>query len=204
MGTLMSVMTYLFVFSIDPIMIELIAPEGAAFVICPVITLAIRAVHPVGAVLALRGRRNRWLAIGVTSAAACKLAMGILVMGFAILGAYRCLLGAVLIGMSPLPAFPAKWSPDRLAGQTDGNCATCKMEATPTKGAHLSTILRVLDFKEGLHHLRSPRCANKLRPAAQDHVITKGTLPKHSLHSVCSDFNAIGTVRYVEELAIAL
>jgi hypothetical protein len=35
-------------------------------------------------------------------------------------------------------------------------------------------------------------------------VVTEGTLPKCSLHGIRRDFNAIGAVRYVEELAIAL
>jgi tetrahydromethanopterin S-methyltransferase subunit F len=102
---------YLFIFSIDPISIESVVPEGVAFVIHPVITLTIWAVHPMRAILALRGGRNRWLASGVTSAAFCKLMVGILVMGFATPGACGCLFRAVFVGMSPLPAFPAKQSP---------------------------------------------------------------------------------------------
>jgi hypothetical protein len=35
-------------------------------------------------------------------------------------------------------------------------------------------------------------------------MFTEGTLPKRSLHGVRSDFNAIGAVRNVQELAIAL
>jgi hypothetical protein len=105
------VRAYLFIFCIDPIMIELIVPEGAAFVIYPMIALAVRAVHPVRAVLALRGGRNRWLASGITLAAACKLTMGILVMGFTTTRVCGCLFWAVFVGMSPLPALPAKWSP---------------------------------------------------------------------------------------------
>jgi hypothetical protein len=35
-------------------------------------------------------------------------------------------------------------------------------------------------------------------------MIAEGTLLKHSLHSVRCDFNAIGTVRDVQELTIAL
>jgi hypothetical protein len=45
---------------------------------------------------------------------------------------------------------------------------------------------------------------DKLRPAIQNHVVAKGTLPKHSLHSIQGDFNAIGAVRYVKELAVTL
>jgi hypothetical protein len=106
-----SARAYLFVFSVNPITIKSIAPERAAFVIYCVITLTVRAMHPVGAVLALRGRRHRWLAGGVTLAASCKLMVGVLEMGFAALGAYRCFFGAVFVGMSPLPALPAKWGP---------------------------------------------------------------------------------------------
>jgi hypothetical protein len=100
---------YLFIFSIDPIMIESIVPEGAAFVFCHVIALAIRAVHPVGAALALRGGWNRRLAIGVSSAASCKLMVGVLEMGLTTSGAYRCLIRAVFVRVTPLPALPAKW-----------------------------------------------------------------------------------------------
>jgi hypothetical protein len=105
---------YLFVFSINPITIEPIAPEGAVFVICPMIALTIRAVHPVRAGLALKGGWDRWLAIRVASAAACKLMMGVLVVEFTASGAYRYFLRAMFVGMSPLPvlpALPAKWSP---------------------------------------------------------------------------------------------
>jgi hypothetical protein len=109
MSTFVSARVYLFIFSIDPIMIELIAPEQATFVICHMIALTVRAVHPVRAVLALRGGRYRWLAIGVTLAASCKLMVGVLEMGFTAPGTYRYLLRAVFIGMSPLPALPAKW-----------------------------------------------------------------------------------------------
>jgi hypothetical protein len=109
MSTFASARAYLFIFSINPIAIELIAPEGAAFVFCHVITLTIRAMHPVGAVLALRGRWDRRLAIGVSSVASCKLTVGVFEMGFTALGAYRCLLKAVFIRVSPLPALPAKW-----------------------------------------------------------------------------------------------
>jgi hypothetical protein len=35
--------------------------------------------------------------------------VGVLVVGFATLWAYWCPFGAVLIGMAPPPAFPAKW-----------------------------------------------------------------------------------------------
>jgi hypothetical protein len=100
---------YLFIFCIDPITIELIVPEWAALVIYRMIALTVRAVHPVKAVWALRGRRNRWLAIGITLAAACKLTVSILEMGFTTLGAYECLFGVVFIRVFPLPALPAKW-----------------------------------------------------------------------------------------------
>jgi hypothetical protein len=109
MSTFASVGAYLFIFSINPIAIESIAPEWAAFVICYVVALTVRAVHPVRAILALRGGGYRWLASGITSAAACKLMVGVLEMGFATLGAYRCLFGAVFVRMTPLPALPAKW-----------------------------------------------------------------------------------------------
>jgi hypothetical protein len=92
-------------------MIELIVPEGAVFVVCCMIALTVRAVHPVGAILALRGGRYRWLASRITSAAACKLMVGILEMRFTTPGAYRCLFRAVFVGMSLLPALPAKRSP---------------------------------------------------------------------------------------------
>jgi hypothetical protein len=110
MSTFTSVRAYLFIFSIDPITIELIAPEWAAFVICHVIALTVRAVHPVRAGLALRDGWDRWLAIGVSSAASCKLMVGIPKVGFAASGAYGCLFGAVFIRVTPLPALPAKWS----------------------------------------------------------------------------------------------
>jgi hypothetical protein len=109
MSTFMSVRVYLFVFSIDPIAIESVAPEWASFVICLVIALTVRAVTPVRAGLALRGGWDRWLAIRVTLAVACKFVMGILKVEFAALGAYWCPLGTVFIGVAPLPALPAKW-----------------------------------------------------------------------------------------------
>jgi hypothetical protein len=102
---------YLFVFSNDPISIELVVPKGVVLIVHPVIALTIQAVHPMRAVLALRGGGDRWLAGGVILAASCKLTVGVLVMGFAALGACGCLFGVVFVGMFPLPALPAKWSP---------------------------------------------------------------------------------------------
>jgi hypothetical protein len=204
MSTFASVRAYLFVFCVDPIMIELVSLEGAAFVICHMITLAIGAVHPVGASLTLRSRWDRWLAIGVSSAATCKLTMGVPEVGFTALGAYGCLFGAVFVRMTPLPALPAKWDSNRLASKTDSNRLAGKVEAVPIKGTRSCSILRIPDLKVGLRHLRSPRGADKPRPAAQDNVFAEGTLPKHSLHHVRGDFNTIGTVWYVEELAVAL
>jgi hypothetical protein len=105
----MSVRTYLFIFSIDPIAIESVVPEWASFIIYLVIVLTVRAVTPVGARMALRGGWDRWLAVGVTSAASCKFVMSVLKVGFAALWAYWCPLRAVFIRVAPLPALPAKW-----------------------------------------------------------------------------------------------
>jgi hypothetical protein len=112
MSTFASAIAYLFIFCVNPITIELVSPEGAAFVICHVIALTIQAVHPVGAGLTLRSGWDRWFAVGVPSAAACKFTMGIPKMGFTTLGAYGCLFGAVFVRMTPLPALPAKWGSD--------------------------------------------------------------------------------------------
>jgi hypothetical protein len=111
MSIFASARAYLFIFSINPIAIESIVPEWAVFVICYVITLTIRAMHPVRAVLALGGGWDRWLVVGITSAASCKLMVGILKVGLATPWAYGCLFGVMFVGMSLLPVFPAKWSP---------------------------------------------------------------------------------------------
>jgi hypothetical protein len=109
MGTFVSARTYLLIFRIDPISIESVAPEWAAFVICLVITLAIRAVAPVGACVVFRSGWDRGFAIGVTSAAPCKFVVGVLEMGFATSWAHWCPFGAVLIGMALPPTLLAKW-----------------------------------------------------------------------------------------------
>jgi hypothetical protein len=109
MSTFASVRAYLFIFCVNPIMIESVSPEGAAFVIHHVIALAVGAVHPVGAGLTLRSRWDRWFAVGVSLAATCKFAMSVPKMGFAAPGAYWCLFGAVFVRVTPLPALPAKW-----------------------------------------------------------------------------------------------
>jgi hypothetical protein len=59
--------------------------------------------------MAFRSGWDRGFARGVTSATPCKFAVGILIMGFAALGAYWCPFGAVFIGVAPPPALPAKW-----------------------------------------------------------------------------------------------
>jgi hypothetical protein len=109
MGTFASVRTYLLIFRVDPISIELVAPEWAAFIVCLVIALTVMAVAPVGTRLAYRSGWDRGFAGGVSSTAPCKFAMGVLVMGFTAPWAYWCPFGAVFIRMAPPPARPAKW-----------------------------------------------------------------------------------------------
>jgi hypothetical protein len=99
MGTFASAIMYLFIFHVDPILIESVVPERAAFIVCLVITLTVRAVAPVGTRLAFRSGWDRGFAGGVTLAAPCKFAMGVLVMGFAAPWAYWCLFGAMFIGI---------------------------------------------------------------------------------------------------------
>jgi hypothetical protein len=109
MGTFMFVRTYLLIFRIDPISIESVAPEWASLVVCLMITLAIRAVAPVGTYMAFRSRWDREFAVGVTSAAPCKFVVGILEMGFAAPWAHWCPFRAVFIRVAPPPALLAKW-----------------------------------------------------------------------------------------------
>jgi hypothetical protein len=86
----------------------------------------------------------------------------------------------------------------------DGDRFSSKIEVALIKSTRSCSILGVPDLKVGLCHLRSLRSVDKLRPAAQDNVFAEGTLPKCSLHGVRRDFNAVGTMRDIEELTVAL
>jgi hypothetical protein len=153
------------------------------FVTHLVIALTIRAVHPMRAILALRGGRNRWLSRGVTLAAACKFVVGILVMEFTTSGAHQSFLCAVFVRMAPLPALSAEWGAYGLACQADGDHLTGEMKAAPIKGTCSCSILGVPDFEKGLCHLGGLRDVDKPRPATQGDVFTERTMPKHHLHS---------------------